>query len=187
VEWDLFQNQYSRAKATAGVLEQGAALTALLAPEHHHLVQTWLCLVGQPELQGLAANGVRMNPGSEHTDAAVSALPDALEPYMVEYVHSHLMQLLAGPDSPFLLTTAHLDVAVPAPGETQQRARRAAFSWPGNSPAAPSRSPNRRKGTARPGPYKSKRGSKPSGCLAVIVRLALLLVVPRCCSTLPRT
>lgn len=168
----LFQNRYSRARETDGVLQQGAALTALLEPQHRNLVQTWLCLVGQPELQGVTANGVRIQ-GLNTLTAAVWALPDVLEPHMVETIHSYLRGLLTGTASPSVLTTAHLDGAVAAPKKAQQHRRPAVFSPRPN----PSWNAGPRWRTSRPAPRKSSRRSKSPGYLGLLMRLVLLLVI----------
>lgn len=166
----LFQERYSRAKETEGVLQQGAALAALVAPQHRQLVQAWLCMVGQPELQALAANGVRIQ-GLNTLTTAVRALPEVLDPYMVEAMHTHLAGLLTGPVSPSVLTTAHLGVVPPS-----------GAPWVPRPPVsrkveAPAWKPNRRGQSSRFGPYKPRRASKSPGCVGVGMRLVILWVI----------
>ena len=101
----LRQNGYSRARETDAALQQGASVSALLEPQHRYLVQTWLCMAGQPELQATTTNGVKIQ-GLGSLTAAMEALPSVLTPDEVETIHSYLKGLLVGSGSPSLLTTA---------------------------------------------------------------------------------
>ena len=110
----LTQNGYSRVRETTGVLEQGAAVAAVLEPRHRRLVQGWICLINHPELRTESADGVRI-VGLESLQFAVSILPPVLEPAEIELVFRHLQQLLSGPASPALLNTAAVGLPGPRP------------------------------------------------------------------------
>ncbi|WP_262103413.1 nuclease-related domain-containing protein [Arthrobacter sp. Marseille-P9274] len=107
----LTQNGYSRVRETTGVLEQGAAVAAVLEPRHRRLVQGWICLVNHPQLRTESADGVRI-VGLESLQFAVNILPPLLESAEIDMVFHHLQQLLSGRASPALLNTA----AVGLPG-----------------------------------------------------------------------
>ncbi len=166
----LRQNGYSRAKETEAALQQGASVSALLEPQHRYLVQTWLCMVGQPELQATTTNGVKIQ-GLGSLTAAMDALPQVLTPDEVETIHSYLQGLLIGRGSPSLITTADVGRATSRPamaphGEhfrTQTPQRRSGGSY--------------RRGPARAAvPRSSKRNSKQLGCFGVYVRVVLIVV-----------
>jgi len=110
----LTQNGYSRVRETTGVLEQGAAVAAVLEPRHRRLVQGWICLVNHPELRTESADGVRI-VGLESLQVAVSNLPPILEPAEIDLVFHQLQQLLSGPTSPALLNTATVGLPGPRP------------------------------------------------------------------------
>ncbi len=110
----LMQNGYSRLRETTGVLEQGAAVAAVLEPRHRRLVQGWICLVNQPELRAESADGVRV-VGLASLQSAVSVLPPVLEQAEIEIVFHHLRQLLLGPSSPQLLNSGAAGVPGPRP------------------------------------------------------------------------
>ncbi|AXJ11825.1 nuclease-related domain-containing protein [Arthrobacter sp. PM3] len=101
----LRQNGYSREQEVSGILQQSAALAAVLQPDHRRLVQGWICLVGQPELRGTTRSGIRIEGLGSLRDA-VAALPPVLPPDIVRTVHGYLQGLLGGTTSPQLLTTA---------------------------------------------------------------------------------
>lgn len=100
----LRQNGYSREREVAGVLQQGAAVAALLEPQHRRYVQAWLCTVGQPVLRGSTASGARIH-GIETLRDAVAALPPVLDSNTIGAIHHFLTNLLSGSTSPSLLTT----------------------------------------------------------------------------------
>ena len=110
----LTQNGYSRVRETTGVLEQGAAVAAVLEPRHRRLVQGWICLVNHPELRTESADGVRI-VGLESLQVAVSNLPPILEPAEIDLVFHQLQQLLSGPTSPALLNTSTVGLPGPRP------------------------------------------------------------------------
>lgn len=157
-EGNLRQNGYSREPEIAGVLQQSAALAALLEPDHRRLVQGWICLVGQPELRGTTSSGIRIE-GLNTLSRAVAALPAALDPALVPTIHGHLQQLLGGTTSPRLLTTAHFTPQFEphdAPAASLQHWR----SRP--APAAKSRRPRGRK-------------KRPS-CVGALLQFVLIMV-----------
>ena len=168
----LRQNGCTRARETDSALQQAAAVTALVAPWHRQLVQAWLCLVQQPDLEGLALNGVRIY-GLNSLAAAVDALPNVLDADTATYLHSYLSGLLVGNESPDLLTTGDVDrrSAVPVRPAYQQPSRSTFHS---SSPRTWSPSP--RASSRRPSAPKSRSGSKPSSCFAVYLRVVLIVV-----------
>ncbi len=172
----LYQGSYSRGKEITGVLQQSAALTALLEPQHRHLVQAWLCMVGQPEMEALSASGVRIQGLNTLTDA-VGALTDVLKPATVQVIHAQLKQLLTGIVSPTLLTSAHIGKAW-APSEQPHRSKRdisgpSAFS--GQHRSTYNGGPYRARG-ARSSSYSTRRSPKPQiGCWGAIGALIFLL------------
>lgn len=167
----LRQNGYSREREVAGVLEQGAAVAALLEPHHRSIVQSWLCMVGQPSLQGITANGARVH-GIDTLCGAVAATPPVLDPAMVGAIHHFLTNLLAGASSPAVLTTRDVPAGPPdfahasGPAASLQRWRTA------RDPADDPR-PVRPPAPIRPQPAGRRR----PGCLAVLFRLALIIFI----------
>lgn len=164
----LRQNGYSREREAAGVLEQAAAVAALLEPQHRRLVQSWLCMVGQPDLQGLTVGGARVQ-GINTLSEAVQALPAVLDPGTVGTIHQYLANLLGGTSSP-LLTSAKIAAAPPdflhASGPAASLARWRTARHPADDPR-----------TIRPPaplPANRSRKKKP-GCFAVLFRLALII------------
>ena len=162
----LKQNGYSRERDVSGVLQQCAAVAALLEPQHRRLAQGWLCMVQQSTMCGIAASGTRIE-GLDTLRDAVGSLPAVLDPETVEVIHDYLQQQLAGDTSPALLTTKHLpntaaeytDAAGPAAAlEHWRRAQQIPVHPPVNSPV-------RRTG-------RRKRGGR-TGCLGVLLPLVL--------------
>ncbi|RNL57259.1 nuclease-related domain-containing protein [Arthrobacter oryzae] len=168
----LRQNGCPRTRETDSALQQGAAVTALLEPQHRYLVQTWLCMVGQSELQATTTNGVKIQ-GLGSLTAAVDALPPLLTTDEVETIHSYLKRLLAGSVNPSLLTTADMGRSTPIlPGPPHGKPSRGASRSPLHLPGGRTR----RVPARAAAPRSSKRRSKPTGCLAVFVRVVLVLV-----------
>lgn len=154
----LRQNGYSREQELSGILQQSAAVAAVLEPDHRRLVQGWICLVGQPKLEGTTSSGIRI-VGLDALSGAVAGLPPALDPVLIPTVHGYLQGLLGGSLSPRLLTTAHLDRHdAPAASLSQWRRRPPV----GALDAAPLRKPRQR--------------SKGPGCAKVLLQMALLIV-----------
>lgn len=158
----LRQNGYSKEQQVSGVLQQAAALAAFLEPDHRRLVQGWICLVGQPDIQGTTNGGVRIC-GLDTLNRAVAALPQLLDPALVPTIHAHLQGLLGAATSPRLLTTANLDGHLDAhdgPAASLQQ-------WRARPPAA----------ARRPAPpRKSRQQAKKPGCAKVLLQLAVLIV-----------
>lgn len=162
----LRQDGYSREREVSGVVEQCAAVAALLEPQHRRLAQGWLCMVQQPAMRGTAASGARIE-GLDNLCDAIGSLPAVLDSETVEVLYEYLKQMLAGDTSPALLTTKHLpdtaaaysNAAGPAAALDQwRRAQQIPMSQPVNSPT---RRPRRR-----------NRG-RPTGCLGVLLPLVL--------------
>lgn len=103
----LRQNGYSRAREVTGALQQSAAVAELLEPQDRRFVQAWLCMVGQPWLQGFSEDGVRIQ-GLARLSEAVAELPVVLDPDFVRRIHAYLQGLLGGTASPPPLITAHI-------------------------------------------------------------------------------
>jgi hypothetical protein len=167
----LRQNGYSRERRVAGVLEQGAAVAALLDPQHRRLVQSWLCMVGQPNLQGTTASGARVE-GIDTLCGAVAATPAVLDPATVGAIHHYLTNLLAGASSPAVLTTGSVPAGPPdfahasGPEASLQRWRTA------RDPADDPRT-IRPPATIRP----KRAAKKRPGCLGVLFRLAIIIFI----------
>jgi hypothetical protein len=74
----LRQNGYSRDREVTSVADQGAAVAALLDPQHRRLVQAWLCLVDQPDVDSVSGSGVRIQ-GLSTLGRSVEAMPGVLD------------------------------------------------------------------------------------------------------------
>lgn len=165
----LRQNGYSREREVSGVVEQCSAVAALLEPRHRRHVQAWLCMVGQPDLQGTTASGARVQ-GIDTVCRAIGAVPAVLDANTVEAIHQYLTTLLAGTSSPPLLTTG----SVPAgPSDLMQAAGPATSLARWRTARDPSDDPRtvRPPVSALPKPPRRKRTS----CLGVLFRLALII------------
>ncbi|MDQ0754025.1 nuclease-related domain-containing protein [Arthrobacter sp. B3I4] len=173
-EGNLRQNGASREREVSGVLHQAAALAAVLEPDHRRLVQGWICLVGQPELNGTTNSGIRIE-GLNTIGRAVAALPAVLDPALVPTVHAYLQELLGGATSPRLLTTAQFagfGSAQSGPAELRL----------GDAPAASLQQwrgrPARADRTAKASASRKRRGrSKQPSCLGVLLQFLLLMVI----------
>ncbi|MPY12083.1 NERD domain-containing protein [Arthrobacter bussei] len=165
---DLRQNGFSRRREMEKALDQGAAVAALLEPQHRTLTQAWICLVGQPELLPSPTGGVTIL-GMDHLVEAVRTLPPVLEPALVGVIHDYLHGLLAGPTSPAVATTALLTRpdAVSSALADRRAAAAGSDSMPRPRNTAPARSP-------RPS-RRARRRNQPS-CLGAFGRLVLLAV-----------
>jgi hypothetical protein len=165
----LHQNGYSRERVVAGVLQQAAAVAALLEPQHRRYVQAWLCMVGQPVLQGSTASGARIH-GIDGLRKAVAVLPPVLDSNTIAAIHHYLTNLLAGSTSPSLLTTGNVPIAsadfVHSSGPAASLAQWRTARGPADDPRTilpPV--------TTRPKPA----GRRNPGCLGVLFRLALII------------
>ncbi|WP_196865951.1 nuclease-related domain-containing protein [Arthrobacter sp. CAN_A212] len=170
---ELTQNGSVRSKESVSALDQAGAVAALLEPQHRQLVQTWLCMVGHPDLKVVTGAGVRVE-GLNTISASVLELPKVLEPEFVGAIHHYLLQLLGGERSPALLTTAGLASADGAGATLQQR--RMASGRMRSQQADRSIGPTgvRRSQGTRPQRRKSGRSKKKPGCLAVSAQLAAI-------------
>ncbi|GLB67832.1 nuclease-related domain-containing protein [Arthrobacter mangrovi] len=169
----LTQNGYSRLRETTGALEQGAAVAAVLEPQHRRLVQGWICLVNHPELRSETADGVRV-VGLASLRFAVSSLPPVLDPAEVEIVFHYLRQLLLGPRSPQLLNSGAAGVPglrpdyspepaqVPAPERAPRRNLQAHVptGQPAAAPASGSSAPAATAGQPSAAAAKGRRSAK---------------------------
>jgi len=161
-EGNLRQNGYSREPEIAGVLQQSAALAALLEPDHRRLVQGWICLVGQPELRGTTSSGIIIE-GLNTLSPAIATLPAVLDPALVPTIHGYLQQLLGGTTSPRLLTTAEFTAGQFEPGDAPSASLRQWRTRP--APAAK---------VAR---KRAPRGrSKRPSCVGALLQFGLILV-----------
>lgn len=154
----LRQNGYSREQQVSGILQQNSALSAFLEPDHRRLVQGWVCLVGQPQLQGTTASGIRIE-GLDTLCAAVAGLPSVLDQTLVPTIHGYLQGLLGGATSPQLLTTAQIN-----------RHDGAAASLPQMRTLTPVKT----RKAAPPAPFR--RRSKRPGCGKFLFQMTLLIV-----------
>jgi hypothetical protein len=164
----LRQNGYSREREVAGILKQGAAVAALLEPQHRRYVRSWVCMVGQPALQGLTASGAQIQ-GIDTMADAVSNLPPVLDASTIGAVYHHLAILLTGSTSPPLLTTGSVptgsaDYAQPS-GPAVSVAQWRAARQPENNPHA----------VLRPTTIRPRKARKKQSCLGVLFQLALVV------------
>jgi hypothetical protein len=166
----LRQNGYSREREVTGVLQQGAAVAALLEPQHRRFVQSWLCMVAQPQLHGSTASGARLH-GIDTLGDAIGAVPAVLDAHTVGAIHQYLTNLLAGTSSPSLLTTGRLPTG---PSDLTHASGPAASlaQWRGARHPADDPHTTRRPATVRP--HRARR--KKPGCLGVFFRLALIVI-----------
>ena len=133
----LRQNGYRRDREVLSASEQGAAVAALLEPQHRRFVQGWICLVAQPAVDETAGSAVRIL-GLDRLCPAVAGLPPVLDGAEVQTIHAYLNEQLSGPSSPPLLTTAQFTNA-DAPAASLQQWRNRALA--GTSQDAPLRQP----------------------------------------------
>ena len=153
----LRQNGNRRSDACEGAAAATAAVAAYLEPQHRSLASGVLCLVGQP------------TPQQQPTQVQVVGLVDLpallaggtqrLSPWDVARIGEYLKNLLGGPKSPPMKTTAELasaGVAPPEPVRARYRRR--------TSPI--------RTGRARPTSRRRARRSPSRGGDGVVFRLA---------------
>ncbi|MBG6225941.1 hypothetical protein IWX63_002524 [Arthrobacter sp. CAN_A2] len=169
---ELSQNGYARKKETASLLEQCSAVAVLLEPQHRTMVQAWICLVGQPDLEGSTSTGGRV-VGIDQLVDAVLALPPVLEEPFVNAIHDYLEELLAGSLSPAVATTALLDRSNASSAALSARRVAAARPTPVHRIQADPRVRSTR-------PVSRRRQRNQKGCLDALwclVTLALVLLV----------
>lgn len=162
----LRQNGYSRDRAVSAVADQCAAVSALLEPQHRRLVQAWLCMVDQPDMNDRSASGVQIQ-GLATLGPSIEALPDVLDAATIHVIHNYLLGLLSGESSPPLLTTKDWNagpadlglVSGPAAALETRRSRKHATA---------ARAMSRRNRRTR---------SKPTGCMAAVLYFALAIFV----------
>jgi hypothetical protein len=162
----LRRDGYSKDREVSAVLEQGAAVAALLEPQHRRLVQSWLCLVSQANMDSSSSSGARIQ-GLATLGRSVEAMPAVLDPTTVQIIHSYLLSLLSAETSPPLVTTKDWN---PGPSDLRLASAPAVAlesrrSWQHSAPVSTN---SRTKRTAR---------SKPPGCSAAFLYLALAIFV----------
>lgn len=162
----LRQNGSPRDRAVSAVADQCAAVSALLEPQHRRLVQAWLCMVDQPDMEERSATGVRIQ-GLATLGPSVEALPDVLDPATIHIIHNYLLGLLSGETSPPLLTTKDWN-AGPADLGLASGPTAALETRRSRQHSAAARAMSRRNKKAR---------SKPTGCLAAVLYFALAIFV----------
>ncbi|WP_182977020.1 hypothetical protein [Arthrobacter cheniae] len=167
---ELYQNGYTRKRETASALEQCAAVAALLEPQHRSMAQAWICLVGQPDMNGSTSTGGVTLVGIDGLVGTVLALPAVLEQPSVLQIYDYLKGLLTGPTSPAVATTALLDRPQAESPLLAARRAAAAQSVPAGKPQAPTRIRPARSTNRR------RRKNQPS-CLGAVWRLVLLALV----------
>lgn len=160
----LRQNGYSRDREVSSVADQGAAVAALLEPQHRRLVQAWLCLVDQPDMNTTSGSGVRIQ-GLATLRRSVEELPAVLDPAAVQVIHSYLMGLLSGETSLPLLTTKDWNAGPADLGLAS-----------GPAVALESRRSRQHMGRTTPGRNRRKR-TTPSGCFGALFYFALAVFV----------
>lgn len=157
----LRQNGYRRDSEVAGVLQQGAALTALLEPRHRRFVQGWLCLVAQPHIEGTAPNGVRIQ-GLATLTFAILGLPPVLDAAEIRIIHDYLREQLTGWTSPLVPSAA---AATDADAAAASVAKWRAHQGVGSSP-----------GIQQQPRWQPRKQRKRPSCLTVLLQLTLLFV-----------
>lgn len=162
----LRQNGYSKDREVSAVADQGAAVGALLEPQHRRLVQAWLCLVNQPHADSVSAAGVRIQ-GLATIGRSVEAMPTVLDPATVQIIHSYLVGVLSGETSPALLTTKDWN-AGPSDIGLASGPRAALDNWRSRHHAVAAQPVSRRNGRTR---------RKPAGCFPAFFYLALAIFV----------
>jgi hypothetical protein len=173
----LRQNGYRRDKEVLAASEQGAAVAALLEPQHRRFVHGWICLVAQPNVDEITGSAVRIL-GLDKLCPAVAGLPPVLDGTEVQVIHAYLNEQLSGPSSPRLLTTAQLTTAqfasadAPAASLQQWRARpQTGLGKIGQWGARP------QTGLGKVAPRRlPRRRSKRPSCLKVLLQLVMLFV-----------
>jgi hypothetical protein len=103
----LRQNGYRRDKEVLAASEQGAAVAALLEPQHRLFVHGWICLVAQPNIDEIAGSAVRIL-GLDKLCPAVAGLPPVLEGAEVQVIH-------AGPSNDTPLRKRRLGASMGSP------------------------------------------------------------------------
>jgi hypothetical protein len=180
----LRQNGYRRDKEVLAASEQGAAVAALLEPQHRLFVHGWICLVAQPNIDEIAGSAVRIL-GLDKLCPAVAGLPPVLDGAEVQVIHASLNEQLSGPSSPRLLTTAQF-ASADAPAASLQQWRNRAQAGPSNDTPLRKRrlgasmgSPlgQRRLGASMGSPLrKRRRKSRGPSWLELLLQLTVLLV-----------
>lgn len=159
----LRQNGFSREREVGGVLQQCAAVAALLEPQHRRVVQAWLCMVGQPSLQGVSC-GARIQ-GLDTVVQAVLGLPAVLDAATVQVIHNYLDGLLSGSKSPQLLTTQNF-VAAQTSNHRQHAGPAASLDkWRAAPPRANPVPPSLLLDSRR----RTRRRSQSKGCLPALL------------------
>jgi hypothetical protein len=161
----LRQNGYRRTEACEGAAQAGAAVAALLQPQHRTLVAAIICLVDQP------------TPSSQPSQVEVIGLSDLatnlrgrkawLSAAEARSIADHLRRTLAGQRSPAQTTTALLANAGAAPRGPQRRSTPSGrVGAPGGDVAAA-----RRRGT----PNSKRRSGRQDAVVAGILKLLAIL------------
>lgn len=117
----LRQNGSRRSDACEGAASATAAVAAFLEPQHRSLVMAVLCLVDQvtPESQPRMVHVVGLSELNEF----LAAQPERLNAWDVGRIGDYLRDLLSGPRSPAMKTTAALATAGAAPPEPRRPSR----------------------------------------------------------------
>jgi Nuclease-related domain len=118
----LRQNGNRRTEACEGAAAATAAVAAYLEPQHRSLVSAVLCLVDQPTpaQQPVQARVVGLADLAEHLTAGIPRL----SAWDAGRIGDYLRNLLGGPKSPPMKTTAALASAGVAPREPARRSNR---------------------------------------------------------------
>jgi hypothetical protein len=164
----LRQNGNRRSDACEGAAAATASVAAFLEPQHRSLVMAVVCLVDQstPAAQPACALVV----GLSELTHALSAHPQRLSAWDVGRIGEYLRQLLSGPRSPAMKTTAALATAGVAPPEPRRRP---------NGPVVhtASRRPPR---SHRPNRRRDQPGTIAWGLIKVVaIMVFALFVLPR--------
>jgi hypothetical protein len=133
----LRQNGNRRSDECEGAASATAAVAAFLEPQHRSLVMAVLCLVDQvtPETQPRMAHVV----GLAGLIGFLEGQPQRLSAWDVGRIGDYLRQLLTGPRSPAMKTTAALATAGVAPPEPLRSSRRPVARTASRRPRRPRR------------------------------------------------
>lgn len=101
----LRQNGYRRDTETSGVLDQCAALAAIVDPQFRQCIRGTLCLLQQPNIRTTTSDGVVVL-GADQLVESIRTLPVILSPEAVRILVHQLRPALQDGSSPRLMTTS---------------------------------------------------------------------------------
>jgi Nuclease-related domain len=168
----LRQNGNRRSDACEGAAAATAAVAAYLEPQHRSLASGVLCLVDQPTPQQQPTQVQVV--GLADLPALLAGGTERLSPWDVARIGEYLNNLLGGPKSPPMKTTAALASAGVAPREpVRVRYRRR----PSPIPTSRARPPSRR--SARHSPSRGGDGVVFTFAKVAVMLFLVVVVLPK--------